>query len=280
MCTIGVVAFRNPDGELRVFGFKNADNPPVGYWHGRTGDSAGGFASLAFGLLPQAGVNAGLNKRGLLVISSFFGFEDPETAKEPNGYWRGDIRGKMQAEALARCGNADDALALMAERYGQAEGPTTGGSHLLADKDGRLLVFEHCRGETAWQDATSAGWAARSNQALGLFPEEQRSQRIEVTSDRQIRLRSAAKALAGLAGGTATDEEASQAIRRLLASHGPSGSGGDIGSVCAHGVPFGRSNAAVQHHTVSGLIWNVGTGEMTYTNGPPCRSPWSKLTFG
>jgi len=279
MCTIGVVACRNPEDELRVFGFKNADNPPVGYWHGETRDSAGGYASLAFGLLPQTGINAGLNERGLLVISSFFGFEAQVLSKEPYGYWRGDIRGKTQAEALARCDNAADALALMAERYEKAEGPTTGGSHLLADKEGRLLVFEHCLGEMAWQDASRTGWAARSNQAFGLFPDAQRKQREEIARDRALRLRTAEAALAGLAGRTRTDDEAIEALRRLMASHGPSGGGEELGSVCAHGVPYGRSNAAVPHSTVSGLIWNVSLREMAYTSGPPCSSPWRKLKF-
>ncbi|CAM3714877.1 hypothetical protein COLU111180_04575 [Cohnella lubricantis] len=299
MCTIGIVACRNLEGELRIFGFKNADNPPVGYWHGRTGTSvggggvgesgvqsrggavagSGGYASLAFGLLPQTGVNAGLNERGLLVISSFFGFEAPEQAKEPDGYWHGDIRGKTQAEALARCDSAADALALLAERYRAEDGPTTGGSHLLADREGRLYAFEHAFGEMAWQDASQAGWAARSNQSFGLFPAEQRSQREEIVRDRELRLRTAEEALAGLAGRPMPEEQALEALRRLLASHGPSDGGEELGSICAHGVPYGRSNAAVPHDTVSGLLWNVSAGEMAYTSGPPCRSTWHKLRF-
>ncbi|MBB6690325.1 hypothetical protein H7B90_02825 [Cohnella xylanilytica] len=282
MCTIGALAYEDETGRLRVFGFKNADNPPVGYWHGTAGGGDGGFRSLAFGLLAQTGINAGLNERGLLVVSSYFGCEDPSESEgpaEPGGGFRsGDIRGRVQAEALARCETAADALVLLQERFEEAEERSIGGSHILADKDGGLYAFEHHRGHTAWQDASLAGWAARSNQAFGLFAAAQARQRDEIVRDRTIRLRTAELRLDALARRRPPGEEAIAELRSLLASHAPDG-GGAVGSICAHGAVHGRSNAPLPHDTVSSMIWDVTEGKMHYTLGQPCRSEWRTATL-
>ncbi|MBB6675474.1 hypothetical protein [Cohnella nanjingensis] len=279
MCTIGAVVCRDEADEWRVLGFKNSDSPPVGFWHGRTG-SEGGYSSLAYGILPQTGVNAGVNEQGLLLISSYFGCTDPEDrGGKADSYWTGDLRGTVQAEALARCESADEALALMQERYASAEAITVGGSHILADRTGRLLAFEHLGRAAASQDASGQGWIARSNQAFGICEASQRQLSEPIRADRSLRLARAEEALKPIAGRRLEREAAIGALKSLLSSH--RGESGEApGSVCAHGVVLGRSNAALPHVTLSGLIWDATAGEMHYTLGRPCASDWHRIGFG
>ncbi|MBB6636644.1 hypothetical protein [Cohnella thailandensis] len=277
MCTIGALVIVDPSDQLRVYGFKNADNPPVGYWHGVAG-SGDGYSSLAFGLLPQTGINSGMNEKGLLLISSFFGFSSADKEKR-DGFWQGDLRGKVQAEALARCATAEEALELMLERFGQSAEISIGGSHVIVDRRGGLYVFEHSEGYTAWQDATAQGWAARSNQSFGLFRAEQELQHSDVSKDRALRLERAESVLSGLGNKKLDASEAISAIQYLLRMH-ENADGSAIGSVCAHGVLSGRSNAPLPHDTVSGMIWDLAEAEMKYTLGQPCRNEWRRLGFG
>ncbi|RUS46426.1 hypothetical protein [Cohnella sp. AR92] len=276
MCTIGALVIVDPSDQLRVYGFKNADNPPVGYWHGVAG-SGEGFSSLAFGLLPQTGINSGMNEKGLLMISSFFGYSSADTEKK-DGLWHGDLRGTAQAEALSRCSTAEEALALMQERFDRSEGILIGGSHVIADRRGGLFVFEHSQGYTAWQDATAQGWAARSNQSFGLFQAEQELQHADVSKDRALRLERAESVLSGLGGKKVDASEAVSALEYLLRMH-ENADGSALGSVCAHGVLSGRSNAPLPHDTVSGMIWDLAEAEMKYTLGQPCKNEWKQLRF-
>ncbi|THF81319.1 carcinine hydrolase/isopenicillin-N N-acyltransferase family protein [Cohnella fermenti] len=278
MCTIGALVIIDPSDQLCVYGFKNADNPPVGYWHGVAG-SEDGYSSLAFGLLPQTGINSGMNEKGLLLISSFFGYSVPGEKEKKEGFWRGDLRGKVQAEVLARCATAEEALALMQERFDAAEEISIGGSHVIVDRRGGLYVFEHSQGYTAWQDATAQGWAARSNQSFGLFRAEQELQSADVSRDRQLRLERAESVLSGLGGKKLDASEAIANIEYLLRMH-ENEDGSALGSVCAHGVRSGRSNAPLPHDTVSGMIWDLAEAEMRYTLGQPCCNEWKRLRLG
>ncbi|SFB57819.1 hypothetical protein SAMN05216312_114115 [Cohnella sp. OV330] len=283
MCTIGAIVCRGPDGNAAVLGFKNSDSPPVGYWHGIAG-AEGGYASLAYGIQPQKGVNAGMNERGVMLISSYFGCEIPAPDGRPaESFWLNDLRGSAQAEALARCGTAEEALALMLERYRETAEPTVGGSHVIADRGGKLLVFEHEGMETAWHDDSAQGWAARSNQALGLKSAEQASLPEAIRSDRELRLAKAQETLASLVRSGCGREDAVKALASLLASKRVSEDGtgaSSSGDICADGVMHGRSNAALPHVTLSGLIWDASALVMHYTAGRPGRAPWQKIILG
>ncbi|MDG0793488.1 hypothetical protein OMP38_23620 [Cohnella ginsengisoli] len=283
MCTIGAIVCRGANGEAKVLGFKNSDSPPVGYWHG-IARAEGGYASLAYGIQPQKGVNAGMNERGVMLISSYFGCEIPEPDGRPaESFWLNDLRGSAQAEALARSRTAEEALALMLERYRETAEPTVGGSHVIADRDGKLLVFEHEGAETAWHDDSAQRWTARSNQALGLKLAEQASLPEAIRSDRELRLAKTQKTLASLVRSGCEREEAWEALASLLASKHESegGTGGATpGDICADGIIHGRSNAALPHVTLSGLIWDASARVMHYTAGRPGEAPWRKMNLG
>ncbi|MFC3797864.1 hypothetical protein [Cohnella sp. GCM10012308] len=280
MCTIGAIASRGANGEAVLLGFKNSDSPPVGYWHGIAGAESG-YVSLAYGIQPQKGINAGMNERGVTLISSYFGCELPARDGRPaERFWMNDLRGSVQAEALARCGTAEEALALMLERYRAAAEPTVGGSHVIADREGKLFVFEHEGADTAWHDDTAQGWTARSNQAFGLKLAEQAALPEAIRSDRELRLVRARGTLEALVRSGASQKEALSTLASMLASKG--GAGADAaapGDICADGVVYGRSGAALPHVTLSGLIWNASTLEMHYTAGRPGRAPWQVLNF-
>jgi len=266
------------DGSPAVFGFKTSDSPPVLFWHGRAGGPSR-HAVLAYGLAPQQGINAGLNEHGLLMISSYFDYADPfdrPLLQEAGGYWLGDLRGRLQAEALSVCTDAWGALEVL-ERGIAAGGPSIGGSHIIADRSGAIIAFEHCRGRTAWQDATSLGWAVRSNQAFGLFAEEQRRMPARMRADRERRYETASAAVRLLAGRPVDRRTAVDALKRLTASHERDGTGS--GSICAHGILHGRSNAPLPHMTLSAMVWDVAGGEMHYTTGRPCASGWKRMAF-
>ncbi|MFD2333135.1 hypothetical protein ACFSR7_28090 [Cohnella sp. GCM10020058] len=278
MCTIGAIVCRSADGGAVVLGFKNSDSPPVGYWHGIAG-AEGGYASLAYGIQPQKGINAGMNERGVMLISSYFGCETPAPDGRPaESFWMNDLRGTAQAEALARCGTAAEALALMRERYRDAAEPTVGGSHVIADRHGTLFVFEHDGMETAWHDDTAQGWTARSNQALGIKLAEQEALPEAIRSDRELRLVRARNTLETLARSGSGQKETLSALASMLASRREGGARAPAsGDICADGVIYGRSNAALPHVTLSGLIWNAQSLEMQYTAGRPGMAPWQVM---
>jgi|GEM_PF-1101782 len=278
MGTIGVMRCIGEDGAPAVYGFSTSDSPPAQFWHGLAGGPSR-HAVLAYGLMPQQGINAGLNERGLLIVSSHFDFADPSDHPVIRGVgdcWLGDLRGLIQAEALAVCIDAWDALEAM--RRGIAEGgPSIGGSHIIADRSGTIIVFEHCRGRAAWRDETAAGWAVRSNQAFGLFAEEQRLMPVRMREDRARRYETAAATLRLFAGRPADRRTAVDALKRLTASHERGGTGS--GSICAHGILHGRSNAPLPHMTLSAMVWDVAGGAMHYTTGRPCESAWRIMAF-
>ncbi|CAI6025256.1 hypothetical protein [Cohnella sp. JJ-181] len=282
MCTIGAIVCRRADGEASVLGFKNSDSPPVGYWHGIAG-SEGGYKALAYGIQAQHGINAGMNERGVMLISSYFGCDAPRSdGGTAESYWKNDLRGAAQAEALARCATAEEALGLVLERYRAAAEPTVGGSHVIADRSGRLFAFEHEGDETAWHDDTARGWTARSNQALGLMAAEQAALPEAVRADRELRLAQAQGALSALRRAGSGREEALAALKALLASKRGAADGaavGAAGDICAAGVVYGRSNAALPHVTLSGLIWDAGSLEMHYTAGRPDKAPWRMMNL-
>jgi hypothetical protein len=285
MCTTGAVAVTDRSGNTSVFGFKTSDAPlGGGFWHGRV-NNPGRYTALGYGLTQQMGINAGMNEKGLTVISSYFGCTDPgvavaaEAFKSPGqpsdslSYWSGDVRGIVQAEALAECASANEAAALFTEHFSGRAAPL-GGNHVLADATGQLLVFEHYQGTYGLQNATEQQFVVRSNQAFTLFLDEQDQLPEAIREDRGIRLRLATQILAdikrdeaGLDTGQVIDR-----LKRMTSLH--IGNGNDFGSICAHGVTKGRSNSPAPHETLSAMIWDIRSRKMYYTAGHPCKGEW------
>ncbi|WP_337100352.1 hypothetical protein [Paenibacillus sp. YIM B09110] len=289
MCTTGAIVINGNDGKRRVFGFKTSDSPWTGFWHGQL-NRPGGFDSLAYGLVPQQGVNAGMNRAGLTLISSYFDYvengHDAQTPSESspapavmgNPHWGGDLRGIVQAEALSKCADAPGARQMFEQAFGDVIAPV-GGNHVIADASGFIYVFEHCRGKVALQDASDTGYVARSNQSFLLFQEEQGRMAETTRKDREQRLEQAEGVLAELKRdeGDITSAEVIDRLKLLVSMH--RGAGDEPGSICAHGLVKGRSNAAEPHETMSGLLWDITGRTMYYTIGHPCRSEWKELRF-
>ncbi|RXZ80654.1 hypothetical protein EBB07_18020 [Paenibacillaceae bacterium] len=283
MSTTGAIVINRKNGEQRIFGFKTSDSPVTGFWHGQV-NRPDGYDTLAYGLTPQQGINAGLNSQGLMMISSYFDYVEPNTfefgseqAKDSFVFpsWSGDIRGIIQAKALGECTIAAEANALLEDAFmGSA---AIGGNHLVVDKNGGLFVFEHCRGRIGLQDATLQGYAARSNQSLLMFHEEQGRISASARLDRKLRQQQAERQLASLKREEAEldDAEVIARLQTLVAGH--VGQGGEPGSICAHGIRSGRSNSSNPHQTLSAMIWQVNDKVMHYTVGHPCSSSWKKM---
>lgn len=271
MCTTGAFVVQGPKGEKQIFAFKTSDSPWTGYWHSRVHEQTG-YDSLSYGLIPQEGINAGMNENGLTVVSSFFDYTSealPSTIS-----WQGDWRGKMQAAVLSQCKETNEAIEYFQQQFQDAFAPV-GGNHIIVDENGIIRVFEHCRGQIAVE--TVDQYAIRSNQAMCLYIEEQKNQSHEVKEDRQKRLAQAKSVLQELVHKPQHVENVLLQLQRLLSSHLDNGS--ELGSICAHGVKKGRSNTEEPHHTMSGMIWHINERTMYYTEGNPCGNDWKFQSF-
>ena len=271
MCTTGAFVVRDPSGEKQIFAFKTSDSPWTGYWHSRVHEKTG-YDSLSYGLIPQQGINAGMNEKGLTVVSSFFDYTSE--ALPANISWQGDRRGKVQADVLSKCSGTLEAIQQFQHEFEGTLAPV-GGNHIIVDEKGTITVFEHCRGEIAVE--TGELYAIRSNQAMRLFTEEQRKQSSDILNDRQLRLAQAKSVIQELVHKVQHVENVLLQLQRLLSSHLESGN--ELGSICAHGVRKGRSNTEEPHHTMSGMIWHINERKMYYTEGNPCENDWLTKTF-
>ena len=281
MCTTGAIVLNDCNGNKRVFGFKTSDSPWTGFWHAQVNQREG-VDSLAYGLLPQQGINAGMNQLGVTVISSYFDYKSHQPLMKEtltdNPYWGGDLRGIIQGEVLAKCKDADEAKMLFERSFTDVKAPV-GGNHIILDKFGTIYVFEHCRGQTGLQIATDQGYVARSNQSLLLFQEEQMKQEETIRLDRELRLQQAEHILSNLKKDedTIKNEDVLRRLRALTSLH--IGEGNQLGSICAHDITEGRSNSTEPHQTMSALIWDINNRRMHYTIGQPCQSEWKEMQF-
>lgn len=281
MCTTGAIVLNNSNGNKRIFGFKTSDSPWTGFWHGQVNQREG-IDALVYGLLPQQGINAGMNQMGVTVISSYFDYrrDQPNMKETPtdNPYWGGDLRGIVQGEVLATCENADEAKTLFEYSFAGVRAPV-GGNHIILDDVGTIYVFEHCRGQTGLQIATDQGYVVRSNQSLLLFQEEQMKQEEAIRLDRELRLQQTEHILSTLKKDedTIKNEDVLRRLKALTSLH--VGEGKNLGSICAHGITEGRSNSTEPHQTMSALIWDINNRTMHYTIGHPCQSEWKEMQF-
>lgn len=279
MCTTGVVTTRTVDGERVVLGVKTSDSLPSQFWHGIV-RQPGGARIAAYGLVPQQGINAGLNEHGLLLISAYLDYrhipDDPERMSARR--WTADVRGMIQADILDRARTAREALDSLYREFARFP-DSTGGVHLVADAAGELAVFEHCDGRAGHEWRSEAGYAARGNNGLCIYVAEQDRLPGPVRFDRTERHRHMEETMAALSAqaGRLTRAEMIAVLRETLAAHGPDGPERG-GTICSHGVDGGvRSNLPGPHYTLSAMIWDVGNRDMFYTDGYPCARPWHTL---
>jgi len=271
LCTTGAFVVRDTNGENQIFAFKTSDSVWTGFWHSQVHEETG-FDSLSYGLIPQQGINAGMNETGLAVISSFFDYTSE--ALPSNSSWQGDIRGKVQAEVLSKYTSTEEALHHFQSQFEGSIAPI-GGNHILVDSSGKIRVFEHCRGETAVEVVDQQ--VIRSNQAMYLFTEEQKSQCNEIQEDREKRLEQAEAVIKKLVHNPQNVENVLHQLQQLLSSH--VGIGNELGSICAHGISKGRSNTEEPHFTMSAMIWHINQRTMYYTEGNPCVNEWEIKEF-
>lgn len=285
MCTTGAIVL-NRGTEKRVYGFKTSDSPWCGYWHGMV-KRPDGFDSLGYGLIPQQGINAGMNERGLTVISSYFDYVEPNSEDPGRGPdspaagntpWKGDLRGIVQAEVLAKRGTSKQALDYFQYTFRNTQS-AVGGNHVIVDPSGEMYVFEHCRGMTGIEPVSSKGYVVRSNQSMTMYSKEQELMSQAAREDREARLKAAVRSLEEIKRreNELDDVEVIQMLQSMTSLH--NGSKEAPGSICAHGVISGRSNAVDPHYTLSALIWDVSNKAMYYSIGNPCESQWETMSL-
>lgn len=284
MCTCGALSRYGPDGRLVSYLLKTSDSDFVPHWHGHVRDHRG-RSFLAFGIVPQGGINAGINDAGLALMMSFLDYRGPREiseAAETGGAWWEDERGLINADLLSRCASVSEGMEFLFEAV-RSRRPRIGGSHFLADPSGAIAVFEHCDGRMEGRLYPDGGVVARGNDGLLIWAEEQERLPPALREDRRARREVMARALAGLeasvSGGEGPDGLEKE-LKGILASHAPAGVDA-IGSICAHGVgvPGGRWWSPAPNWTMSGIILDVAARRMIYSVGNPCAGRWRGLSF-
>ena len=240
-----------------------------------------GVDSLAYGLLPQQGINAGMNQLGVTVISSYFDYKSHQPLMKEtltdNPYWGGDLRGIIQGEVLAKCKDADEAKMLFEHSFTNVKAPV-GENHIILDNSGTIYVFEHCRGQMGLQVVTDQGYVARSNQSLLLFQEEQMKQEETIRLDRELRLQQAEHILSNLKKDedTIKNGDVLRRLKALTSLH--IGEGNHLVVLCTW-YYGGKVQLLMAHDTMSALIWDINNRKMHYTIGQPCQSEWKEMQF-
>jgi hypothetical protein len=83
--------------------------------------------------------------------------------------------------------------------------------------------------------------------------------------------------LRGVRGGAEARRPAVDALKRLTASRERNGTGS--GSICAHGILHGRSNAPPPHMPLSAMVRDIAAGGKYCTTGRSCISGWKRPAF-
>lgn len=283
MCTSGALSGGRDSEEPVVVIFKTLDAGPTSTWHGFISHPEG-YHSIGMGVAPQPGINSGVNEVGLGVVLSYLDFRGPfeDTGEEPP-VWEADLRGLANAQVLATCANVDEGVELLYNFFATHQN-RVGGNHVLADRSGRIVVFEHCNGEMSHREYSVEGTVSRGNDGLLVADEEQAGLPDKVLEDRHERRKamqvSLIEAKAGLDSGLLEKEDAIEKIKARLSSH-RLGDGTAIGSICAHGVslPGARFASALSNYTLSAIVLDIFSMEMHYTQGAPCSSPWQLISM-
>lgn len=283
MCTSGTLATTDRDGNSVILLGKTIDFYDASLWHGPITNTEG-FSSVGCGLIPQIGVNSGMNEAGLGILLSYLDYRGPFAKEQyvedegPLSKWTGDDRALLNATVLAKCATVKEAVELLYELVPLSP-DMPGGNHMLADADGNVAVFEHCGGQM--NHHFYEGIAARGNNGLLTVLEHQQKLPEEIKTDREKRCAQmhgcVSKLCEGINAGSLHKEEAIQRLKNILSDHTDGGKA--AGSVCIHGLelPGARANTSKPLSTVTALIFDITAKRMHFTTSPPCESNWYKM---
>ncbi|MEW6274656.1 MAG: carcinine hydrolase/isopenicillin-N N-acyltransferase family protein [Bacillota bacterium] len=286
MCTSGVISAVDREGKKRVFLFKTVDYDLVGAWHAVV-RSGRGYDALAIGMVPQLGINSGLNEKGLGVCMSYLdvkGVEDSaKVESRMPARWAGDDRGLANAAVLASCTTVEEAIEYYYDFVAKHPG-TVGGNHMLADATGNIAVFEHSNGEARHAYYTDTGFAARGNNGLLVIQKQQELLPEEIKKDRMVRYQKMNEFLAGLhfeLKNGLNDEVIVQKIKGILSYHAPTGVD-QPGSICTHNLQLNgaRTNQPLPGcWTITSVIFDIMKLKCYFSIGNPCQDQWGTISF-
>jgi len=283
MCTCGAFVSHNKTLRATSLAAKTIDFYASSLWVGRV-HSTEGYQAIGCGLVPQIGVNSGMNEKGLVVLLSYLDYRGPfdhdDTIKEiPSSgisVWAEDYRAIINAEILSRCSSANEAIELLYQLVPHYKG-MPGGNHMLLDSEGRLAVFEHCNG--VMNHMFYESYVARGNNGRCVRLAEQSDIPEMVNRDRTERYQSMETSVYHIwealqQGGTKVNAE--QQLKRQLAEHK---NDGGIGSICCHSLSLtgARANTNRVLSTVSAIIFDPLELVMHFTEGSPCKVLWQSL---
>ncbi|MCM3571111.1 carcinine hydrolase/isopenicillin-N N-acyltransferase family protein [Neobacillus mesonae] len=281
MCTCGAISTRDRYDQPVILIGKTMDFYESAFWHGKVSHTSG-YTSIGFGVIPQIGINSGMNEKGLCVLLSFLDYRGPFTIEKnetiPNK-WLGDDRALLNAQLLARCSKVEEAIAYLYEHVPRYK-DMPGGNHMLVDKSGTLAVFEHCNGQMDHKYYTDKGYTARGNNGFLTILDKQASLPNDIKNDRSIRCSTMESTLAELYNQQFEEEEILQKMQQTLSSH-QTDAPGQVGNICLHAqvLPGARASTYFPLSTISSIIFNVTKQVMYYTTSTPCQSSWHQLDF-
>lgn len=265
---------------------KTSDSDFTPHWHAYVSNPHR-FDVLAYGIMKQGGINAGINNAGVALMMSYFDYRVSAGAlvAQPDDMfvrWPDD-RGLVNAALLAQCRSTTEAIAFLYDAVGRRPG-IVGGNHLVADVSGAMAMFEHCNGRMAHRLYSEGGILSRGNDGLLIWPEEQETLPDAVRDDRRLRRETMERSLtdvrAAIAAGEFDEAHLDGKLKSALSSHAQEGSV-NLGSICAHGIeaPAARMPMHGEIWTMTGVIFDVVNGRMHYSLGNPCHGRWKSLTF-
>jgi len=279
MCTCGAIRTKDRDGKQVILLGKTLDFYESGYWHGII-SHPDGISMLGCGLVPQIGINSGMNDKGLAVLLSYLDyrgpFEEQDIRKIPDK-WHNDDRALINAQMLAKCSNVEEAIAFLYEQVPRYP-HMPGGNHMLADRKGTLAVFEHCAGEMNHRYYNEEGFVARGNNGFLVIKKEQEQLPGLVRQDRNLRYSQMASVLRDVHGRSMSYDEILQSMMKALAFHNEQ-SDRQVGSICIHDqiLPGARASTSLPLTTVTALIFSLNEHQMHYTVTPPCQGAWHTM---
>jgi len=289
MCTIGAITTAGLRGVRRNLLVKNCDAWRDAVIRHRL--VLNGQKFLNFSIEPQGGVNAGMNEFGLCVAISYSDYRSRSSPGEkrtesvaPHVSLVQEPRTLMNELVLAQCRSVTEALDLMIP-FIAVHPDMMGGNHLLLDRDGAIVMVEHCEGKSAVLSYGERGYVARANNSESLIREHQAKMAfVRDSLDRQTEL----DVFLGEQRGSLSSGDVPSVVASIKAKMGSHPDEGKdvVGSLCVHGLigPGYRSTAAGPHAedplwTVSSMLFDLELGEMQYSVGNPCVAQWRTLSL-
>jgi hypothetical protein len=279
MCTCGAISTTDQNGKPVIMLGKTLDFYETGFWYGVVSHSSG-YEAVGGGIVPQIGVNSGMNEKGLGVLLSFLDYRGPFEMLESNiipGKWDEDDRALLNAQLLAKCSKVEEAVNFLYDAIpGYPNMP--GGNHMLADTDGTIAVVEHCNGEIKHQYNTEDGYASRGNNGVVAILDEQKRLPDDVKKDRFKRSEAMGDTLQNLLNKKINQEEVIVKMKEILSSHRQKHQS-EPGNICIHNyaLPGARASTHFPLSTVTAVVYNLVDKKMYYTKTNPCQKEWFAL---